>query len=170
MDEDPVDLVGGVNGSLDLALAALDGLEEGITEVGAVETELIAQEVEGVAEEGITLLGHIAVDDDVATAVDGGVHTSFGPNLIGEEDVGDVADAGEVAGDEVGAGARDGEEVVGSTSSRLSMPFCCWEARNWWCSNSRWRMVAKAGATSEGGRRERWTTERILSAVLGPQR
>jgi hypothetical protein len=47
----------------------------------------------------------VAVDDHIPTDVDGGVHTGLGPDLIGEEDVVDVTDAGEIAGNEVRAGA-----------------------------------------------------------------
>ena len=113
MDEHSIDLVGGVNGGLDLVLAVCDGVEESIAEVGTVEGELVAQEIEGIAEERVALLGHLAVDDSVAGDVDGGVHTSFSPQLIGEQDVGDVTNAAEVAGHQVGAGAWDGEEVAG---------------------------------------------------------
>lgn len=111
VNKDPVDLVGGVNGGLDLALAALDGVEEGVAKVGAVESQVIAQEVERVAEEGIALLGHLAVDDNVTTDVDGRMHPGLGPDLIGEENVVDVADTGEVAGNEVRAGTWDGQEM-----------------------------------------------------------
>lgn len=99
VNKDPVDLVGGVNGGLDLALAAFDGVEEGVAKVGTVEGELIAHEIEGIAEEGGALLGHLAVDDHVAADVDGRMHPGLGPDLIGEENIGDVADAGEIASD-----------------------------------------------------------------------
>ena len=108
-------LVGGVNGGLDLTLAVFDSVQESVAEVGTVEGELVAQEVEGIAEERVALLGHLAVDDGVAGDVDGGVHTSFSPQLIGEQDVGDVTDGGEIAGHQVGAGAWDGEEVAGDS-------------------------------------------------------
>jgi len=116
MNKNPVDLVGSVDGGLDLALAALNGIEKGVAKVSTVKGKLIAQEIERVAEEGIALLGHLAVDDDVATNVDGRVHPGLGPDLIGEEDIVDVADTGEITGDEVGAGARNGHKVA-STSS-----------------------------------------------------
>jgi len=113
VDEDAVDLVGGVDGGLDLGLAALNGVEEGGAEVGAVEGELVAEEVEGIAEEGVALFGHLAGDDDIAGDIGGGVHAGLGPNLVGEEDVVERADAGEVTGNEVGAGAWDGEQMAG---------------------------------------------------------
>ena len=116
VNKDPVDLVSGVDGGLDLALAALDGVEKGVAKVSAVEGELIAQEIESVAEEGIALLGHCAVDDHISADVDGGIHPGLGPDLIGKEEIVDAADSGEITGDEIGTGARNRHEMT-STSS-----------------------------------------------------
>jgi hypothetical protein len=112
MDKDPVGLVGGMDGGLDLTLAALDGVKEGMAKVGAVQGEMVAQEIKRVAEEGIALLGHLAVDDGVAGDVDSGRHTGLSPELVGKEDIIDIAHAGQITGDKVRAGAGDSEQVT----------------------------------------------------------
>jgi len=118
MDKDPVDLMSGMNSSLDLTLAALDGVEEGVAKVGAVKGEVVAQKVKGVAEEGSALLGHLAMDDHVAADVEGRIHPGFGPDLIGEEKVVNVADTGEIAGNEMGTGARNGHKMASTSSGK----------------------------------------------------
>jgi hypothetical protein len=98
MDQDPVRLVGGVDGGLDLTLAALDGIEKGVAKVGAVKGQVVAEEIERIAKEGIALFGHLAVDDHIAADVNGRRHTGFSPHLVGKEDVIDIAHTGQVTG------------------------------------------------------------------------
>ena len=51
------------------------------------------------------------MDDHVATDVDGRVHPGFGPDLISEEEIVNIANTSEIAGDEMRTGAWDGQEM-----------------------------------------------------------
>jgi len=57
----------------------------------------------------------LSIDVDIAAAVEREVHASLFPNLAGKENVVDVANAGQVAGDQVGAGTGNEQQVASAS-------------------------------------------------------
>jgi len=97
VEADAVDAVGGVDGGFDLALAAVEGVEEGDGDGGVVLGSAIAHLIEGIAEGRVAAFGEMAHPfGAVAGAVGDGVVAGEGPDLSGTVEAVDGAHSGEV--------------------------------------------------------------------------
>lgn len=114
MEADAVGAMADVDDGFSVGLAAVfAGVQVEGPEEGVVVAEGGAKLEDSVAEVGVAFLGEGAVEDAVAGGLQGGMEASLGPDLIGLEEAREGEEATPVGGDEVGGGAREGEEVAG---------------------------------------------------------